>query len=389
MVYGNGIKNGASNVSGNASFKDHNGNTITQAWIKDQTGISNLTGTLVWTDFWDTEHNHGIVCDVQVQDNFLLFRIPQESIRPGNSVIAVKGNGMILWSWHIWVTDQEITADDNGYMTANIGWVDMSTGSGSYHPARAEMLRVVQYESNKTADFSIQQKGHDFYTNKQFRYGKYTYFQWGRKDPIIASESRGKAVNNRVWGPNGGDPLITNTGSMLTGPGGNPKFYTTFSEVKESILNPMTMHLSNSGNLFPGGWSQNSKTLYDPSPVGFRVMPDGTDFFARYRNTENSNYLKAYDNNWYPGGYLSDGFFLSACGYRNGRSDGGANQPSALVAPAGVNNDRSLSRATIWTAQGPIIIRFSYGYLILNDGNSGGSDAEWANAHAVRPILDN
>ena len=183
---------------------------------------------------------------------------------------------------------------------------------------------------------------------------------------------------------------------MLTGPGGNPKFYTTFSEVKESILNPMTMHLSNSGNLFPGGWSQNSKTLYDPSPVGFRVMPDGTDFFARYRNTENSNYLKAYDNNWYPGGYLSDGFFLSACGYRNGRSDGGANQPSALVAPAGVNEAtnpfaREQSRATIWTAQGPIIIRFWYGqgYIILNDGDSGGSDAEPANAHAVRPIRDN
>ena len=393
LVYGNGIKNGASNVSGNASFKDHNGNTITQAWIKDQTGISNLTGTLVWTDFWDTEHNHGIVCDVQVQDNFLLFRIPQESIRPGNSVIAVKGNGMILWSWHIWVTDQEITADANGYMTANIGWVDMSTGSGYYHPARAEMLRVVQYESNKTADFSIQQKGHDFYTNKQFRYGKYTYFQWGRKDPIIASKSRGEAGNNPVWGPNGGDPLIDTLNIMLTGPGGNPIFYTTFSEVKESILNPMTMHLSNGGTLFPGGWSQNSKTLYDPSPLGFRVMPNGTDFFTRYRNT-NPNYLKIYNDDrytWYPGGYLFDGFFLSACGYRNGRTAGGGNQPSALVAAAGVNKDQYISKATIWTAQGPIIIRFDYGqgYYIVNSGVSGGSDSEPANAHAIRPIRDN
>ena len=72
----------------------------------------------------------------------------------GNAVIAVcAADGTILWSWHIWVTDDEITTktDKNGLV-----WMDRNLGALSAKPSDAVNTRGL-------------------------------FYQWGRKDPFLPS----------------------------------------------------------------------------------------------------------------------------------------------------------------------------------------------------------
>ncbi len=73
---------------------------------------------------------------------------------PGNAVIAIcAADGTVLWSWHIWVTDQEISTktDDKGLV-----WMDRNLGALSAKPADAVNSRGL-------------------------------FYQWGRKDPFLPS----------------------------------------------------------------------------------------------------------------------------------------------------------------------------------------------------------
>ena len=73
---------------------------------------------------------------------------------PGNAVIAVcAADGTILWSWHIWVTDDDIATktDKNGLV-----WMDRNLGALSAKPSDAVNTRGL-------------------------------FYQWGRKDPFLPS----------------------------------------------------------------------------------------------------------------------------------------------------------------------------------------------------------
>ena len=73
---------------------------------------------------------------------------------PGNAVIAVcNAGGEILWSWHIWVSADEIAdkTDDNGLV-----WMDRNLGALSAVPSEAQNTRGL-------------------------------FYQWGRKDPFLPS----------------------------------------------------------------------------------------------------------------------------------------------------------------------------------------------------------
>lgn len=73
---------------------------------------------------------------------------------PGNAVIAVcDAAGEILWSWHIWVSAEEIATktDDNGLV-----WMDRNLGALSIVPSEAQNTRGL-------------------------------FYQWGRKDPFLPS----------------------------------------------------------------------------------------------------------------------------------------------------------------------------------------------------------
>ena len=144
----------------------------------------------------------------------------------GNSVIYAKNaSNNIVWSWHIWVTSY------NPGLTANTG-----TNSTTY-----------SYNSNLWMDRNLGATTNTGTT----AYGM--YYQWGRKDPF---------PQGVVTGTIAGTGNFANTGSQAT--------------IATTITAPMTFYYGTSDwNSSPNAnlWNNtdNTKTIYDPCPVGWRV----------------------------------------------------------------------------------------------------------------------
>ena len=121
LVYGNGVVKGMVNASAYMAagsgegildtFVNTNDAAITSPYILTDLGLTaaDVEAELVWTDVRDmvtvTREIEGTG-----ENAYISFEIPQTTIRQGNAVIALKkSDGTILWSWHIWVTDRDLT----------------------------------------------------------------------------------------------------------------------------------------------------------------------------------------------------------------------------------------------------------------------------------------
>lgn len=156
-----------------------------------------------------------------------------DAFKEGNAVIAaVDASGTILWSWHIWLTDEpqgQVYYNNAGTM------MDRNLGATSATPGDVGALGLL--------------------------------YQWGRKDPFLGSSSissNAMAKSTITWP----SPVSTNSSrgkvSYVTA---NP---TTFVSASSS---PYDWHYSSRDNTL---WTTSDKTksIYDPCPAGWRV-PDG------------------------------------------------------------------------------------------------------------------
>lgn len=157
----------------------------------------------------------------------------------GNAVIAAKDAlGEILWSWHIWLTDQP--QEQEYYNNAGI-MMDRNLGATSATPGYVGSLGLL--------------------------------YQWGRKDPFLASSSISSPVEAKS--------TITWPKPVLSDSSTGKIYYT--------IANPTTfiyvdyLNNKNSDWYYTGSestdntrWtpSNRAKSIYDPCPAGWRV-PDG------------------------------------------------------------------------------------------------------------------
>ena len=173
-----------------------------------------------------------LVSSVSLEGDMIVFDVP-EPYREGNAVIAAKdANGTILWSWHIWLTDQpqgHVYNNNAGTM------MDRNLGATSATPGDVGALGLL--------------------------------YQWGRKDPFLGSSSissNPEAKSSITW------PSEVSSNS-------------TEGTIKYATEHPTTFITYNSNNYdwyYTGSSStddtrwQSSKTIYDPCPVGWRV-PDG------------------------------------------------------------------------------------------------------------------
>lgn len=341
LVYGNMLKGDAKNDAAAVSgvHVDHNGNNIVRPWIRVQLGNPTFTPELVWQDSAPAScthcgHEHGVI-DIQTafitsDKNFLVFHLPQHSIRPGNNVIGVKVGNDIAWSWHIWVTDQDLTPRDGRYMSALVGWIPLSLQGGTnlskVFPNRSEQVKIVQVLDNgETRDPDGLEKEILFYqqgniyniieTNREYKFGQSVYFQYGRKDPMFPSYPTGH--NNRT------QDIYDSAGNLLSGSiaGTMPNTNGSAKSVQESIKNPATFYTTGTpfsahvGNY----WNPNNKTVYDPSPIGYRVIERFTGAFqSQYQ--ESLHYIIVTGNVTYPGCYIGNNgkLFLPAVGQRGG-----------------------------------------------------------------------
>ncbi|MDE7471459.1 MAG: fimbrillin family protein [Paramuribaculum sp.] len=303
LVYGNAIKDGATNESAYVStlkattannrkalmhFINHLGNEITDPYIYANTGCEAGDAVLVWEERLNTVTNVALSAD----GKNLTFDIPADYIRQGNAVVAVRDkNGEIMWSWHLWLTDyvagnglQPVEANGTtGYLyPENLGRVY----GGDHTEFKAEQVTVRITQKNVpdgmqplTAEFTITQASDQIVT-----LDGYTFYQWGRKDPMVAGVESyynadgdilsGVQLPTISFGATHKDMIM----SSIMEPG---KFVST-TETELRGISPYYCNLWDIDNLASspqGMHPDNVKTIYDPCPAGAKV-PVGNEFQA-------------------------------------------------------------------------------------------------------------
>lgn len=139
---------------------------------------------------------------VKVVGKNLVFRIHKQTLAQGNALLAVRGTDpktnkkIILWSWHIWVTPYKddfysksyksvTTANTEGYKMAvyNLGWCDRHDHNDSRTFSLQAVVNMSAYGGGTTETVNI-----GTFTQMEFKgsaAGDNTYYQWGRKDPML------------------------------------------------------------------------------------------------------------------------------------------------------------------------------------------------------------
>lgn len=213
-------------------------------------------------------------------------------MQQANAVLAVRdAEDRIMWSWHIWVTDHKIYSssyqhvlDDffdpnNTYvlMGCNLGWVDEKM---VYYNQRELNFQFTQDKSGNVKEMPVLQEGATF----DYKDVGSTYYQWGRKDPLVALRNWDKYGPDDYRLHETGEPEYvykTETGGPSISLGDaiqHPNVFYTRGGGSNDGQNWCNENVTTLWNTQDNGGNINStvsvKTIYDPSPRGFKVpMP--------------------------------------------------------------------------------------------------------------------
>ena len=311
-VYGNSRKNGADNPASYTSSKTStnilkkfikaDGNAIDKPEID---GIANAC--LIWQDTQDLISN----ISFDSANQYVKFEVNKATIHNGNAIIAVRDNSnTILWSWHIWVTEEDLTpVEIENYqhfkyniLPVNLGWCGLNA---EVYAQREVKIRIKQQNSSKTVDLAFNQKGHSEGDRKN---GNNPYYQWGRKDPMLPGDgiTEGDGKDKTCY--------TTDDRYQFAYQGHGEPLNTT--DIKEYIRNPHKFNTKpEMDGLYYNLWNVDNektdenddkviKSVYDPSPVGYSLPAANafTGFTTTGGNTWNSaewNVKGNFDNGWY------------------------------------------------------------------------------------------
>lgn len=379
MVFGNALKNGIDNTSSYKSSSSKTGDIILKTlkcsdgnsnsvniktpYIKDQYTGGTYTTELLWQDSKGVIDSVGVNVEEEIisgHNGYVTFSVNREQITQCNALIALKRNGTIVWSWHIWVTDFDLTTTGDvtytynskkttyKFMCKTLGQVDVGqrTETDLYEPRHC-IIRVKQENSSKYLDYNVRQTSDKVINNIISPSSSVPYYEFGRKDPFQPStgtENKFKSLYD-IQGN-----TRTNT------------YYNTLNDgtinIAKNIENPTTFYYwsDNAGHTYSTDapvnstytnlWSINldgrindynstddkkltsvatDKTVYDPCPVGFKI-PNADAFrplvattTKTWENTANAGYKYwgvRYNND--------DNLFFPSYGYylcNNGKLD--------------------------------------------------------------------
>ena len=216
-------------ASGNYKFKATLGNT--------EYLVGNVKKTeVLWETFGtDVMPNVGdLIASTGYQNGYIYFSTA-ENFNNGNASIAARNSkGTILWSWHIWCSEE--------------GWIDQVYANN----AGTMMDRNLGATSATPGDVGA--------------FG--LLYQWGRKDPFMGYGS--SEFGSR-------DAASTGNWTPIIGP----------KTSAYAVSNPMTFIRTPWGEWCEGSgfglqigdlrWSESKKTPFDPCPTGYRVPAGGKD----------------------------------------------------------------------------------------------------------------
>ena len=348
LVYGNAIKNGATNSNAYETtatgtyvlqhFKDHNNQNITNPWIEktNSSAYANIDGAkIVWSDEKDLVTSPTIAH--VGGDGYLDFEVKQSDIKSGNAVVAVTKGGTVVWSWHLWfapksaLTPIPVTnyqGKTYNFTTETLGWKPKGEVT-TYNAPRTVKVKVEQTIANGgTKQFTVINITQNNGGKKE---GIATLYQFGRKDAfpgmdetqlpqgsINKNAGNNMSITNGIQNPQN---FYTWGGSWYNNPPAGYSYYNLWSADNTTT-----------------GYNDNNviKTVYDPCPVGFK-MPASNAFTGFTSNGQyqsgaaniNANgtadswdkFSAAYGHNFYTNGSKNATIFFPASGFRY-NSDG-------------------------------------------------------------------
>ena len=211
-------------------FKTVKGNSTTSVG-------SVASASILWETFGtDTAPEPSdLISGVCYKDGYIAFKTA-DTFKEGNAVIAAKdASGNILWSWHIWFTDQPQSHVYNN----NAGtMMDRNLGATSATPGDVGALGLL--------------------------------YQWGRKDPFLGSSSisRNTIAKSTITWPSAVKSDSSN--GTIDYATANPTTYITYNNKNYDWYYTGDSSTDNTR------WTTSSsvKSIYDPCPAGWRV-PDG------------------------------------------------------------------------------------------------------------------
>lgn len=236
-----------------------------------------------------------LISKVIYEDDYVIFKT-NSVYKEGNAVIAVMDNNKeILWSWHIWLTDQP-----NGQTYYNNAGMLMDRNLGATTATAGDVGSIG------------------------------LLYQWGRKDPFLAS-----CTLNSQW-----TPLAEST-YYWPAPVPSNIYNGT---IEYSIANPTTFingndnnddwYYTNTNKTNENRWTAatNKKSIYDPCPAGWRI-PDKDTWTKALSTSTNESYYEYDEINkginfsgyfgsaatiWYPASgyrYCYSGSLYNSCIY--------------------------------------------------------------------------
>ena len=350
LVYGNAIKGGATNASAYTSsktkvmgseefvlqeFVDHNDHKITSPYINVQNSGDQATkAKVVWEDCQDIVTTPAVTGSGA--DSYLTFTIDKNKLQNGNAVVAVtNAAGTVMWSWHLWFTPKSslkkipFTSGGSTYnfMTDNLGWKYTKWTGGLKREVVVKIEQQAETGEKKTATITLKQA-----PGNNVREGYGNLYQWGRKDPLPGTDT---------FYPNTAPNIGYKFNDGYATVGDSHAEYTNPANVQRMEKRTIGLGIREPGIMLPkvgGGklswtnrqyinlWSADNdkmsesetpikngvKTIYDPSPVGFKV-PDAYAFkdLSNTGAVWEKGYTLKVDND--------KDIYFQAGGYRDGR----------------------------------------------------------------------
>lgn len=286
-------------------FVDYNGNDIMNVSDLEIPIDGGTVAEVLWMDAV------GLITDISITDDkYILFNVPKTTIRQGNAVIGIKNReGIIMWSWHIWVSPWTLKFT-NDPEDEYIFFLDINIGecfrSQYNYPERQTTLIFKQNESNKTQEIVLTQ----LESSSSIDYNC-MYYQWGRKDPMISQAGEKMAP----FCDGAAKFAVSSTSGGVS--------------IAEAIKNPNIFYKStgnwytgNNDNLWKPDPDKNDKSLYDPSPIKYKVPLD--TIMDKLSMGDDGGWKTAYDFGYYIFGYYNGkstqktDLILIASGYREG-----------------------------------------------------------------------
>ena len=329
LVYGNAIKYGRNNThsyqasnSGKhilTNFKDHAGANITSPYINVQNASNPATqASIVWTD------QSGIVDGLSVTNSgansYVNFHVPQDKIKNGNAVIAVKNaRGTIMWSWHLWFDHSDVLntvacINYQGY-TYNFTKQTLGFAYRKWDGSTYDKNRIVKVKFEQTVGQKTSGKQHATITIEQepgsVKEISSTLYQFGRKDAMPGTD----AIADGSFNKNGDNNMSVTNGIQ------HPETFYSFGSAWESGYNQLNLWSMDKADV---GFDDDPvvKTIYDPCPAGFH-MPAPYAFTGFTTNGQNEgpmNVSGAWDYGWNFNNKLSSPdatVYFPATGYRD------------------------------------------------------------------------